>query len=43
MVIGTASYRVRAGDRERVHIRIAPRYRDAVRHHRLHGFRVRAV
>ena len=43
VVIGTASYRVRAGDRERVHIRIAPRYRDAVRHHRLHGFRVRAV
>ena len=43
VVIGSTAYRLGAGHRDRVRIPIASRYRDAVRHHRLHGYAVRAV
>ena len=43
VVIGATPYRIGAGHRDRVRIRIAQRYRAAVRHHRLHGYAVRAV
>ncbi|WP_395690404.1 isopeptide-forming domain-containing fimbrial protein [Nocardioides sp.] len=41
VVIGTATYRLTAGHRETVRFRIKEKYRTALRHHRLHGLRVR--